>query len=308
MLAWCVIESPRSLRRTLAAYRNGFGDPTTRLERGRFLRATLTPDGPGTLLLRWDDDPAPPDTAGLSVEAWGPGAGWLVNTVDALTGGRDVAVRFDDAHPVVERSLRLTRHTRIGASLGLYHQLLPTILAQRITAREATRQWARLCRALGAPAPGPAEVTQGLLLPPQPCDLYRRPAWWFHPLGVESKRASALTEVARHAEKLWTWADAGSQAAAAKLALLPGIGPWTIGSVLGPCLGDPDAVPVGDYHFPNAVAWALAGEPRADDARMLELLAPYAGQRGRVLRALVTVAGGAPSFGPRQRVLPMSRW
>ena len=37
---------------------------------------------------------------------------------------------------------------------------------------------------------------------------------------------------------------------------------------------------------PNLVAWNLAGEPRADDARMLALLEPFRGQRGRVLRLL----------------------
>ena len=73
-------------------------------------------------------------------------------------------------------------------------------------------------------------------------------------------------------------------------------------------LGDPDAVPVGDYHHPNTVAWALAGEPRADDDRMLELLEPYRGQRGRVLWALTSAAGPAPKYGPRQRILPMARW
>jgi 3-methyladenine DNA glycosylase/8-oxoguanine DNA glycosylase len=307
-LTWTAVESPRSLRRTLWAYRNGFGDPTTRIEPGRFLHATLTPDGPGTLLLRWIDDPAPADAAGLTADAWGPGAGWLLDRLDALTGVHDRAVEFADPHPIVERSLRLTRHTRIGSSSGLYHQLLPTILAQRITAGEAIRQWERLCRGLGAAAPGPPELVEDLVLPPAPASLHRRPAWWFHPLGIESKRARALTEVARHADQLWAWAEAGTAVAACQLALLPGLGPWTIGSVLGPCLGDPDAVPVGDHHFPNTVAWALAREPRADDDRMLELLAPYAGQRGRVLRALVTTAGRAPSFGPRRRILPMSRW
>lgn len=303
------MESPRSLRRTLTAFRNGVRDPTTRVEPGRFLHATFTPHGPGTLLLRWTEDPAATDdAAGLVADAWGPGATWLLDRVGAITGSHDRPVEFTDPHPVVERSLRVTRHVRIGASSGLYHQLLPTILAQRITAGEAVRQWERLCRELGAPAPGPVGVVRGLLLPPSPADLHRRPAWWFHPLGIESKRARALTEVARHADKLWGWVDAGTEVAAAKLALLSGVGPWTIGSVLGPCLGDPDAVPVGDYHFPNTVAWALAREPRGDDAHMLELLAPYAGQRGRVLRALVTAAGAAPSFGPRQRILPMSRW
>ncbi|MFP5489718.1 MAG: DNA-3-methyladenine glycosylase family protein [Acidimicrobiia bacterium] len=302
------IDAPRSLQRTLAAFRNGIPDPTTRLEPGRFLHATLTPDGPGTLRLTWQRDPAPPAEAGLDAAAWGPGATWLLDRVDRFTGTGDHAVAFEGAHPAVERALCLTRHTRVGASGGLYHQLLPTILAQRITAGEAIRQWERLVRALGEPAPGPPDVTDGLRLPPMPDHLHRRPAWWFHPLGIETKRARALGEVARHADRLWPWAEAGPSVAGERLALLPGVGPWTIGSVLGPSLGDPDAVPVGDYHFPNTVAWALAGEPRADDDRMLELLAPYAGQRGRVLRALVRVAGPAPAFGPRRRVLPMHRW
>ena len=67
---------------------------------------------------------------------------------------------------------------------------------------------------------------------------------------------------------------------------MPGIGPWTAAEVVRFAFGDPDAVSVGDYHLPNMVAWALAGEPRADDARMLELLEPYRGQRGRVQRYL----------------------
>ncbi len=288
--------------------RAGASDPTTRLGEGRFLRATLTPDGPGTLLISWRNDPAPVAECGLAAQAWGPGAGWLLGRVDAMTGHDDRAVEFCDAHPVVARSLRLSRHTRIGRSDQLYHQLLPTVIAQRITAGEALRQWGRLCRALGEPAPGPAEVVGDLVLPPNPASLHRRPAWWFHPLGIETKRARALTAVARHADRLWAWAETSPPEAATKLGLIPGVGCWTIGSVIGPALGDADAVPVGDYHFPNTVAWALAAEPRGDDDRMLELLAPYEGQRGRVLRAIVGTAGRAPAFGPRRRILPMARW
>jgi 3-methyladenine DNA glycosylase/8-oxoguanine DNA glycosylase len=302
-----VVESPRSLRRTLSIYRHGGRDPACRLEPGRFRFASLTPDGPATLELRWERDPAPVDDDGLVARAWGDGADWMLARVDRLTGRHDRHVDFDDAHPVVARSLRRTRSTRIAASGLLYHQLLPTIIAQRITGGEAGRQWARLCEELGARPPGPPDVTDGMRLPPAPETLHRRPAWWFHPLGIETKRARTLTEVAKHPRKLFEWAD-DPVLAADRLALIPGIGPWTIGSVLGPVAGDPDAVPVGDYHFPNTVAWALAGEARADDDRMLELLEPYRGQRGRVLWALVRVAGQAPSFGPRQRILPMSRW
>ena len=38
----------------------GARDPTTRLSDGAFTRATLTPDGPGTLTIRWTRDPALP--------------------------------------------------------------------------------------------------------------------------------------------------------------------------------------------------------------------------------------------------------
>lgn len=305
---WREVASHRSIRHTLRVVRAGRGDPTTVLLADSFVHATLTPDGPGTLLLRWVADPAPVGECGLDAEAWGPGAAWLLARVDALTGALDAHVEFPGAHPVVARSLSATRTTRLAATGNIWHHLLPTILAQRITGGEAARQWAALCRRLGDVPPGPAELVAGMRLPPAPATLRGRPTWWFHPLGVEAKRARTLTEVARHADRLWQWAEAGPAAASSKLSLIPGVGPWTVGSVLGPALGDPDAVPVGDFHFPHAVAWALAGEARATDDRMLELLEPYRGQRGRVLSAILRTEGGAPKFGPRQRIVPIARF
>jgi 3-methyladenine DNA glycosylase/8-oxoguanine DNA glycosylase len=222
-----------------------------------------------------------------------------------MVGDHDDVPPLPDVAPVVTRAAHRHAGLRFGASGNLYHELLPTIVEQRITGGEAVRQWRRLCLALGEPAPGPLD---GLRLPPAPATLARRPAWWFHPLGIEAKRARALSEVARHANRLWEWAEAASAVASAKLALVPGVGVWTIGSVLGPALGDPDAVAVGDYHLPNLVAWNLAGEPRADDDRMLTLLRPFAGQRGRVVRLLELAGARPPAFGPRQRILPMHRW
>ena len=72
-------------------------------------------------------------------------------------------------------------------------------------------------------------------------------------------------------------------------------------------LGDADAVSVGDYHLKNVVAWALAQEPRATDARMLELLEPYAGHRGRVCLLLESAGVQAPRYGPRQRIQPIAK-
>ncbi len=54
----------------------------------------------------------------------------------------------------------------------------------------------------------------------------------------------------------------------------------------------------GSSAMANVVAWHLAGEPRADDHRMVELLRPFKGNRGRVLRLIGTL-GSAPKRGPR---------
>ena len=85
----------------------------------------------------------------------------------------------------------------------------------------------------------------------------------------------------------------------ARLTAVRGVGAWTAGHVMGIAWGDSDAVPVGDFHLPNTVAFALAGEPRADDNRMLELLEPYRGHRRRVILLLKGAGIRAPKYGPR---------
>lgn len=90
-----------------------------------------------------------------------------------------------------------------------------------------------------------------------------------------------------------------ADAALTRLTALPGLGPWTAAIVSRAARGDPDAVEVGDFHLPNMVAWNLAREPRASDERMLELLAPFAGHRGRVARIIGMAGTRAPAYGPR---------
>ena len=303
------VESRVDYGATLAPYRCGVGDPTTRIHRvgrgttstGVFTRATFTPDGPATVHLRWGPGPT------LEAETWGPGAHWLLDQVPELLGSADPGAAHleDDPHPVIAAAARRGRCARFGASGTLSHELLPTEIEQRITSKEAKSQYAALCRELAEPAPGPFA---GLLLPPAPNTLRQRPSWWYHPLGIERKRVQPLAEIALHASKLWEWAMLPPDDAGRRLRLIPGVGVWTTGVVLGRAMGDTDAVPVGDYHIKNIVANALAGEARATDERMLELLAPYGGQRGRVVRLLKNGGYGAPKFGPRQRILPMARW
>lgn len=290
-------RSSRLIAETLSYYRFGSGDPTTRLAAGEFWRATHTPFGPATLHLDFRGNE-------LHAESWGPGGDWMQQRAGALTGANDQGHVFTDAHPAVMSAQRDHSGLRFGASYTLYHELLPTVLGQRVTGGEGVNQWRALVKQLGSAAPGPTD----LLLPPAAEDLAGKPAWWFHPLGIEAKRAETLRQVGRHASKLFQWAELAPAAAADKLRLLPGIGPWTIGSVLGSALADPDSVSVGDFHLKNIVGHALAGRARSTDEEMLELLKPYAGQRGRVVRLLLAAGHRAPKFGPRQRVLPTSRW
>ncbi|HXF57914.1 MAG TPA: DNA-3-methyladenine glycosylase 2 family protein, partial [Actinomycetota bacterium] len=106
-------------------------------------------------------------------------------------------------------------------------------------------------------------------------------------------------EAARHARRLEDLVGRSREEAYRRLLALPGVGPWTAAEVALVALGDADAVSLGDYHLPHAVAWALAGEPRGTDQRMLELLEPYTGHRGRVLRLIAAAGIRPPRFGPR---------
>jgi 3-methyladenine DNA glycosylase/8-oxoguanine DNA glycosylase len=166
-----------------------------------------------------------------------------------------------------------------------------------------------MVRHFGEAAPGPHP---GLLLPPDPATVAGTPYWVFHPFGVEAKRADALRRVAAEAPRLEAAPDAVS--ATARLTAISGIGGWTAAEVVRLAFGDPDAVTIGDYHIPHHVVHALTGAPRAGsrvsrpgevspaDARMLELLEPFRGQRARVCQLLLATAGGAPRFGPRMPV------
>jgi 3-methyladenine DNA glycosylase/8-oxoguanine DNA glycosylase len=89
-------------------------------------------------------------------------------------------------------------------------------------------------------------------------------------------------------------------ALSARLEAIPGIGRWTAQVTLATVIGHPDAVPTGDFHLPHTIAWALAGEERGDDDRMLELLEPFRGHRWRVICLLREAGIKAPRRGPKR--------
>jgi 3-methyladenine DNA glycosylase/8-oxoguanine DNA glycosylase len=274
------------LAATLAPLRLGGGDRTVRVRGDEVWRATRTPEGAATGRYRLERG-----RAAVAVEAWGPGAAWLVEHAPDLLGLGDEVASFDAAaHPVVARVARERAGVRMPRSHAVYEALLPAVLAQKVTGNEAKRSWRWLVERWGEPAPGPST---GLRLPPAPEVLAAVPYHALHPLGVERKRAEVLRAVAREAAAL----DAAPSRA--RMEAIRGVGPWTSAEVARVALGDADAVSVGDFHLPHTVAWALAGERRGDDARMLELLAPFAPHRGRVCRLLELAGLFAPRRGPR---------
>jgi len=253
-------------------------------------RATNTPEGPATTHLSTVSADGE-----VTMQAWGPGAAWALAALPDLIGAADDAGGFTPAAGVVHDLHRHLPGLRIGRSHAVVEALVPSILEQKVVGLEARRSYAALVRSLGRPAPGP----RGLMVPPHPKVLAATPAWAFHPFGVERRRADTIRRACSYAARLEETADMSPADARRRLTALPGIGPWTAAEVGLVALGDADAVSVGDYHLPNRVAWALAGEPRADDARMLELLEPWRGHRGRVIRLIGAGGGAAPRYGPR---------
>lgn len=274
------------LRRTVSAVRHGMRDPTMTIGPTGVWRATRSASGPVTLRLRLRGDE-------LAIDSWGPGAVVAVVLGARLAGEHDDPAALVPRHRVIHELAHRLVGVRLTTSGSVWEALAPAVIEQKVTGTEAFRAWRLLVLAHGEPAPGPP----GMLLAPSAATVAALPYHAFHRFGMERRRADTL----RRAAALGARLDALDDPATLSLALrsVPGIGPWTVAEVSRIALGDPDAVSVGDFHVPNLVAWALAGEPRADDARMLELLEPYRGQRGRVQRLLELSGIRAPRFGPR---------
>jgi 3-methyladenine DNA glycosylase/8-oxoguanine DNA glycosylase len=294
------LTEPLDLRLTLGLHGRGRFDPALRFEvSGAAWRATRTPDGPATLFIELE-----PGGAGVRARAWGPGARFALAGLDSLLGLNDDPGSLVPRHPVISEAARQLRGLRIGRSGRVLEALVPAILEQKVTGAEASRAYRGISARWGEPAPGPAG-SHGMLVPPDPVVLARTPYFEFHPVGLERRRAELIRAVAREAPRLErlaetaTCPDGDLAQAYRSLRAFAGIGPWTAAEVGQRAFGDPDAVSVGDAHLPDLVAWALAGEPRGTDERMLELLEPYAGQRGRVIRLLEASEIRVPRFGPR---------
>jgi 3-methyladenine DNA glycosylase/8-oxoguanine DNA glycosylase len=292
------LDAPLDLRVVLGPLVRGSGDPTIRVSSGAAIRASTTPDGPGSIEIRF--------TGGtVRAWAWGRGADRLLAGLPALLGLDDDPAGFDPSlHPVVAGLARRRGRLPLGRTGAVWEALLPAILEQRITGTEAWRNYRRLVVAHGPQAPGPL----GLRVPPTAREIAALPSWRLTELGIEPRRGALLRRIARDADRYQAFGEAasgpgrggeGARALEAALRANPGIGPWTAAEVTLRALGDPDAVSVGDAHLSHLVAFALTGRPRGTDEEMLTLLAPWAGHRARVVRLLELSGIQPPRYGPR---------
>ncbi|MBB2890710.1 DNA-3-methyladenine glycosylase 2 family protein [Flexivirga oryzae] len=285
---------PVPLAAILATFRRGSGDPTFRAESGVVWRAARTPDG--TVTLRLHREPAAQGDR-VVAQAWGPGARWTLDRLPELLGAADDTASFRVRHDVLHPIAAAEKHWRIARSGLVLDALIPAIIEQRVTGKQAFGGYRRLVRRFGAPAPGPVAPLR-LMVPPDAAGWRRIPSWeWLH-AGVDARRADTAQRALQVAPRLEECATLPRETAWKRLRSVPGVGVWTAAETMQRAAGDADAVSFGDFHVAKDIGHALLGAPVGDEG-LAELLRPYGGHRYRVQYLVMAGRLGAPRRGPR---------
>ena len=271
-------------RGTLSPLIAGIGDPTARSSDTTFTFARhrdvvhlnwICHEGSTTYVLSHDDD----------------------RLLRCLVGSDYMTPPSSIAHEAVRRAARRHRALRIAGNGEVFPELVKAVLGQRITARDATAQWARLVRASGRILEHP--WGDPLWSTPDPEAVCSLTVADFHRMGVERRRAHTIRLVADLARRGVLDSVSSMRDVRAVTRDVVGCGPWTLAVAAGNAFGDADALPVGDFHLKNTVSWALTQRPRGTDDEMLAHLEPYAGSRWWVVRCL-SLDYRAPRFSHRR--------
>ncbi|THJ66490.1 3-methyladenine DNA glycosylase [Arthrobacter echini] len=291
-----------TLTRSIEILQCGSHDPSFIVQGPDHWLAFRTAHGPVTLLLRQRGSL---HDSVVQAAAWGPGAASALEALPRLLGADDDWSDFDDPgfRATLPELARKGRYLNPGLRLPSSGRMLDTVarvvLEQKVTGLEAKRAWRYLLTRYGDTAPGAGTVAPaGLRLPPTAEQWRRIPSWDWHRAGVDAKRSSTILKAALVASGLERLASRQGESVRAGLRSVPGIGVWTVAEVVQRTHGCPDSISVGDYHLAAYVSAALTGR-RTDDAGMVELLRPWAGQRQRVVRALYASGFRKQAFGPR---------
>ncbi|OJU40954.1 MAG: 3-methyladenine DNA glycosylase [Microbacterium sp. 69-10] len=283
---------PLDLMATVGMLQRGRNDPTMVVEGGCIWMAFRTDAGVATLCLR-------ATSGGVHATAWGPGAGEALDRVPALCGADDDQSGFDvSGHPRLAEVARRNPGIRLTRTGRVFDALTCAIIEQKVTGMQAFGAWRHLVSRNGERAPGP--TPRPLFAAPH-SEVWRAiPSWEFHRAGLEPPQARTIARAAMRGPSIERAVLAASDGDGRERVLtsLPGIGRWTSAETRIRALGDPDAVSVGDFHLAHEVGFALTGS-RTDDDGMLELLAPWAGHRQRVIRLIFASGVREPRRGAR---------
>ncbi|MEO6019190.1 MAG: DNA-3-methyladenine glycosylase 2 family protein [Knoellia sp.] len=284
---------PLLLGAVVSTFRRGGGDPTSWTDRSQtWVFAWRVPTGPVTLRLLDRSRQGE-----VEAQAWGEGADWMLDRLPQLLGQDDDDSGFEAHHDVVAQAHRRFEGWHVPASGLVVQALIPTIIEQRVTGKEAFAAYRTLVRRNGTPAPGLGAELR-LMVPPDPKTWSLIPSWEWLKAGVDGARSRPCVTVATRPGRLEHTVGMPGLEARRRLESLPGVGRWTANEVAHRALGDADAVSFGDYHVAKNIGWALTGSP-VDDDGLAELLEPYAGHRYRVQRLLELSGAMRPRRGPR---------
>lgn len=217
----------------------------------------------------------------------------------AIEAARGLSAADDDptdflkmakSHPLLAE-LANDSDPRLRSTPTIFESLASAILEQLVTGFEARLSAWRLWRIAGAQVPG-----TDLVAAPTAQAVAKVPGWRFHEIGVGSKRAATLVQVARRGSSIERLRDGGPESFVERIQSLPGIGPWTANYAARNALAWSDAVPLGDFHAPFVISEAFGvrglrrDDPAAADRAMLEVLEPFRPHRARVALLLESYA------------------
>ncbi|MHA7277846.1 DNA-3-methyladenine glycosylase family protein [Arthrobacter sp. Hz1] len=295
-------QGPYNLAGTIGSLQCGAFDPAFVHHQGGAWLAFRNDHGATTLRL---EQRGALGTARVHALAWGPGARAAIDAAPTLLGDADDWSHFDSPHflaalPELARKGRyLNPGLRLPSTGRMLDAVVRVIIEQKVTGIEAKRAWRWLLTRHGDAAPAAPGAPPGLRLPPTAAQWRRVPSWDWHRAGVDAHRSDTIMKAVAMATGLERLAGVPSSGrVTAALCSVPGIGAWTAAEVLQRTHGCPDSISVGDYHLAAYVGAALTGR-RTDDAGMLELLAPWSGNRQRIVRMLYASGFRKPTYGPR---------
>lgn len=285
---------------TVAALRHATRDPAHQVAAdGAVWRATQLGSGVVSYRLATTSE-------GITCTAFGPGAEEALSRAAGIVGVHDDVSTFVPRVPLVDRAHKAHPGLRVPKTQQVVDALIPAVLGQKVTGKEAAESWVHLVRLFGVAAPLPnSEMVQpvSLLAPPTAKQWASVPSWAWHRCGVGPDRARTIQRALHAVPAVQRHTEGGDvESAYVALQSVPGVGGWTAAVIGHQAFGDADAIPWNDYHLGRVVGWALTGKivPNEEVER---LVAPWKPHRYRLWRLLeLTPAARPPRRGPRARI------